>query len=197
VLDLTGYTGMTLSFWHIYDTEPGYDYCRVEYSTNGGSTWTEAASYDGYGHNTWTREEIALPELDDEANVKIRFRFTSDVSVVANGWHVDDVALTGGGPGCIPAMAPAAEFSSNSPVLLGEPMVFVNETTGTEPIEYEWDFGDGTGTSTEVNPSYTYQAVGTYVVTLTATNELGSDSVQHAVVVQEPHYTVYLPLLFK
>ncbi len=37
---------------------------------------------------------------------------------------------------------------------------------------YEWDFGDGTR-STAKNPSHIYQACGSYVVTLTVTNECG------------------------
>lgn len=38
---------------------------------------------------------------------------------------------------------------------------------------YSWDFGDG-GTSTEPNPSHTYGAGGTYVVTHTVTDDLGA-----------------------
>lgn len=39
---------------------------------------------------------------------------------------------------------------------------------------YSWDFGDGAGTSTEANPSYTYSNGGTFTVKLTATNAGGS-----------------------
>jgi len=183
VLDLSTYAGVTLDFWHTYDTEPGWDYCYVEYSTNGGSTWTTAASYDGYGHNTYTQEEIPLPGLDGQANARIRFRFYSDTNTVANGWHVDDITLSGGGAACVPELAPVAEFTSNSPVILGDPVEFTNQTVGTPPIEYLWDFGDGIGTSTETDPSYVYATSGSFTVTLVATNSLGSDTVQHAVVV--------------
>ena len=186
VMDLSTYTGVTLDFWHIYDTEPGWDFCYVEYSTNGGSTWTTAASYSGYGHNTYTQEEIPLSGLDGQANARIRFRFYSDTNTVANGWHVDDITLSGGGPACQPALAPTAEFSSNSPVTLGEPMLLTNQTAGTEPLTYWWDFGDGLGTSATVDPTYTYLSAGTFTVTLTATNSLGVDSVSHPVVVEPP-----------
>ncbi|MBN1136638.1 MAG: M28 family peptidase [Anaerolineae bacterium] len=183
VWDLADYAGLSLSFWHIYDTEPDYDFCRVEYSTNGGSTWTEAASWDGEDQTTWMYEEISLPQLDGQSNACIRFRFTSDTYQVADGWHVDDIVLTGGGPACVPAVAPVAEFTSNSPVMLGEPMAFTNQTTGTQQMEYLWDFGDGVGASTETDPSYVYTSTGSYTVTLVATNGVGSDTVQHAVVV--------------
>jgi PKD repeat protein len=99
---------------------------------------------------------------------------------------VDDVVLIGGGPACVPAVAPTAEFTSNSPVIVGEPMAFTNQTTGTQPMEYLWDFGDGIGTSTETDPSYVYASTGSYTVTLVATNSLGSDVVQHAAVVLPP-----------
>ncbi len=183
VLDLSGYEGMTLSFWHIYDMEPNWDYGYVEYSTDGGGSWTQAAAYTGYDHETWTQETIPLPALDGQANARIRFRFTSDTSLVADGWHLDDITLTGGGPACITPLAPTAEFTSNSPVILGSPAVFTNQTVGTAPMEYFWDFGDGLGSSTASDPQYLYQTAGTFTVTLVATNSLGSDSVSHPVVV--------------
>ncbi len=186
VFDLSDYTGVTLSFWHIYDTEAGWDYCYVEYSTDGGQSWSGAASYNGPGHTTWTKQELSVPELDGQVNARIRFRFYSDGSQVYNGWHVDDVAISGGGPACQTPLAPTAEFSSNSPVTLGEPMVFTNQTAGTAPLTYSWDLGDGVGTSTAVNPTYTYLSTGTFTVTLTATNSVGADSVSHPVMVQAP-----------
>ena len=184
VWDLTGYTGVTLSFWHRYVTESSYDYCYVEWSDDG-ATWTQVASYDG-SHATWESQEFALPGLDGQATAQIRFHFVSDVSQTYDGWYVDDIVLNAGGLGCVGAEAPVAEFSSNSPVILGEPMVFTNETTGTPPIEYFWDFGDDAGTSTETDPSYIYGTTGTFTVTLVATNTEGTDDVQHAVVVLVP-----------
>jgi PKD repeat protein len=195
VFDLSGYEGVALNFWHQYDTESGYDYADVEYSTNGGTTWTAAASYDGT-QLAWTQQQIPLPEMDGQANARIRFHFTTDVSITGDGWHVDDIVLYGGGPACVPAASPTAEFSSNSPVLLGDPVVFINETSGSEPLTYEWDFGDDTGTSTDPNPTYTFADVGTYMVVLTATNDFGMDVVSHAVeVLPTPDISVTPPAL--
>lgn len=43
----------------------------------------------------------------------------------------------------------------------------------TDATTYSWDFGDG-ASSTLANPTHTYSTVGTYTVTLTATNACGS-----------------------
>ncbi|MFA7056874.1 MAG: GLUG motif-containing protein [Candidatus Cloacimonadales bacterium] len=56
---------------------------------------------------------------------------------------------------------------------LGQSVKFINLAAG--PVtEFLWDFGDG-NTSTEMNPLHTYQALGTYTVSLTIQNESGSD----------------------
>ncbi len=178
--DLSDATGVTLNFWHEYQTEAGWDYGTVEYST--GSGWTAVQSYNG--SQTWTQEELAIPALDGQANARIRFHFTSDSNTNYDGWHIDDISLTAGGPGCMAPTAPLAEFTSNSPVHLGDPMLFTNQTAGSEPMTYAWDFGDGSGTSSEINPSYTYGEAGIFTVKLDATNNLGTDSITHTVTVE-------------
>jgi glucose/arabinose dehydrogenase/PKD repeat protein/type 1 glutamine amidotransferase len=45
-----------------------------------------------------------------------------------------------------------------------------------DPPTYEWDFGDGSPTSTEVNPTHTYAEPGTYVATLTVTDAAGEST---------------------
>ena len=76
------------------------------------------------------------------------------------------------------AEEPVAAFTSN--VTSGSaPLTvkFTDASTGS-PTSWAWDFdNDGKIDSTEQNPSYTYESAGTYTVTLTATNDLGSDTV--------------------
>jgi PKD repeat protein len=81
------------------------------------------------------------------------------------------------GPLFVPTggFTPTAGFNHNGPIALGEPAVFTNTTTGTEPITYTWNFGDSSPVSTAENPTHTFAATGDYTVTLTATNETGSD----------------------
>ncbi|MFA7199084.1 MAG: PKD domain-containing protein [Methanoculleus sp.] len=51
---------------------------------------------------------------------------------------------------------------------------FTDTSTGT-PTSWSWAFGDG-ATSTEQNPIHTYTTAGTYTVTLTVANAVGSDT---------------------
>jgi PKD repeat protein len=70
---------------------------------------------------------------------------------------------------------PTAEFAGN-PTIGYAPLTvqFTDMSTGN-PTSWSWDFGDGVGTSTAQNPSYTYDNFGTYTVSLSVTNEYGSD----------------------
>ncbi|MCI0520815.1 MAG: PKD domain-containing protein [Chloroflexi bacterium] len=182
LLDLSDYSSIALSFWHSYATESGWDYVRVEYSTNGGTSWNSLQVYSG-SSGGWREETFSIPALDGLANARIRFRFTTDSNTVNDGWYLDDIVISGSGAACAPATPPTSDFTSNSPVVLGEAVHFSNLTSGSQPLTFAWDFGDGAGASTLSDPSYTYSATGTFTVTLTASNTLGLDSVSHPVVV--------------
>ncbi len=54
-------------------------------------------------------------------------------------------------------------------------VTFTDESTGN-PTKWKWTFGDGTS-STIQNPTHKYSKVGSYTVTLTATNADGSNTV--------------------
>lgn len=52
--------------------------------------------------------------------------------------------------------------------------------------DYSWDFGDGS-TSTDSDPSHTYEAIGTYTVSLMASDKLGiSSTTSKEIVIEEP-----------
>jgi PKD repeat protein len=69
---------------------------------------------------------------------------------------------------------PVASFTSN--VTSGTAPFYVqfNDTSTNTPTTWTWVFGDG-GSSTEQNPVYEYESAGTYTVTLTAVNSVGSN----------------------
>ncbi len=60
-------------------------------------------------------------------------------------------------------------------------VVTFNDTSTGSPTSWLWDFGDGTPTSNQQNPVHTYSAAGTYVVTLTARNSIGTSSASNLV----------------
>ena len=75
-----------------------------------------------------------------------------------------------------PPVAPAVDFSG-TPQSGAAPLnvTFTDASTGTGPLTWAWDFGDGDPTnSTLQNPVHTYANVGTYNVSLTVSNAAGS-----------------------
>ena len=119
-IDLTNINNASLNFWHIAKTEGYYDRCFIQYSDNGGATWQNfpSSSYSGNAtnytgsypyfdedsytiwysssspSNTWWQEEnFDLSFLYGENDVRIRFFFDSDGSVIRHGWLIDDITI--------------------------------------------------------------------------------------------------------
>ncbi|MBL4656579.1 MAG: choice-of-anchor J domain-containing protein [Flavobacteriales bacterium] len=80
--------------------------------------------------------------------------------------------------GCEPTAPPVADFTSNiTTVVVGGNVNFSDLTTGL-PDTWSWTFTGGTPSTSNVkNPStIVYSTIGTYDVSLTASNSLGSNS---------------------
>ena len=107
-----------LRFWHVYDTEPGFDAGIVQISTNNGTSWFDLGDkffknpYRGkVPYSTfsipnakgWWGKSNANPTtwIDSYADlstyigqsVQFRFRFSTDSLIRAQGWFIDDVAV--------------------------------------------------------------------------------------------------------
>lgn len=121
--DFSAYDAVTLSFWHKYSTEAGYDYGFVEVSTDGGLTWGQPlAAYDGV-QSAWTQATVNLTPLAHTANARFRFRFFSDPGVLDDGWHIDDIQVTGQKRVCAPiASAWIKEVSVNGVLTTANPI---------------------------------------------------------------------------
>ncbi len=68
---------------------------------------------------------------------------------------------------------------------LGKIVNFVNESGGQTPVQYTWQFGDGT-TSNEARPQHLYKEAGTYEVRLLVENEFGRSETSRTVTVGLP-----------
>jgi hypothetical protein len=100
----------------------------------------------------------------------------------------------------VDAPASDADFSWSpvSPVV-GEEVLFQGTASGSEPLSYEWAFGDGNFGSGQ-SVTHTYAEPGSYDVVLTVTNACGISTATHTVVVQPAgptYFYIYLPLVFK
>ncbi len=95
-LDLTELEDVVLVFHHLFDIEQHRDYGWLDVSLDGGTSWQDVGIYSGEDRDqTWQRQEIPLPQLDGQPNVRFRFRLQSDSFTTADGWHLDDIALRG------------------------------------------------------------------------------------------------------
>ncbi|RTR40718.1 GlyGly-CTERM sorting domain-containing protein [Shewanella canadensis] len=120
-----GFDGeFTVSFWHLYNLEAGYDGAVAEVSLNGGD-WVDVTAMgatfvgDGYtdtgldnteaaiaGRSTFSGfnygwETINFGEILNGNQVQFRFRVATDSAVVpdpvsgfASGWYIDDITFT-------------------------------------------------------------------------------------------------------
>ncbi|MCK4414008.1 MAG: PKD domain-containing protein, partial [Candidatus Eisenbacteria sp.] len=69
--------------------------------------------------------------------------------------------------------APEADFTAQCTQGIAPLTVPFADASSNDPTAWNWEFGDGEGSSAQ-NPTHVYQAAGTYTVVLTATNAHGS-----------------------
>lgn len=153
----TGATSVTLNF-SSFSFEEGFDYI---YIYDGPTTNSPLiGQFDGNG----------LPQGGTIASSggSITIRQSSDVYLSESGF-----ALTWE---CVqPNSPPTANFAAFALISCDGEVSFSDQSINGATI-WLWDFGDG-NTSTDQNPSHTYQSEGTFSVSLTATNNFGSDAV--------------------
>jgi len=90
VLDLTGYTAVTLQFNHYYRSRTGSS-GTLSYSINGGSTWTTIQSFTTTSTNPAAFSQVVAAVAGQSA-VKFKWNYTGTYGYY---WSVDDVLITG------------------------------------------------------------------------------------------------------
>lgn len=70
---------------------------------------------------------------------------------------------------------PVAAFTATPTSGTAPLTVSFTDQSANSPTSWQWNFGDG-GTSTQQNPTHTYHNSGTYTVSLTTTNSVGSNT---------------------
>jgi PKD repeat protein len=109
--------------------------------------------------------------------------------VVAAGLLLGGLAAAGCGgeqpsPGNTPKRAaPTAAFTVSPALPASNQAVQFSDASTGNPTSWLWTFGDG-GTDSTQNPSHTYGAAGTFLVSLTVSNAEGSNTATRGVVVE-------------
>ncbi len=179
VINCTGQNTITLSFLYFTKGVPGLDFFNVQYSANGGATWSVISTppqtlpicpgptpTPGY----WTSYSVALPATaNGNNNVKIGFGWQNidntggDPSVA-----LDDVKLTSLSPPVF-----AATFTLTNPLCSGKSAT-VTANTGTFVASgYTWTASPAGPIITSPNASVTninFPTAGSFSITLTATS---------------------------
>lgn len=86
--DLTGLTSATLAFWDNMVLSGGADYARVEYSTNGGASYTQLRNVTAT--SGWTRRTYSLP-----VGGIVRVRFSGSVNATTEYIDHDNISVAG------------------------------------------------------------------------------------------------------
>lgn len=132
----------------------------------GASRAAATCSYAGMPCNQAVRLRLEQNAAKVGANAQNLLSWTANGRLDLAAALRNDVT-TGGGT------APVAAFNYSCS---GLACTFTASASGSGPLSYHWDFGDGANSS-QTNPSHTYPATGIYTVTQTVTDGNGSTSV--------------------
>jgi len=132
---------------------------------------------------------VDLSDYDGESDVRVKFE---SYNAGGNNIYIDNVRLSGN---CTPPDAPPiVSLTANSfGVCTNAPVQFTDQSLNV-PTSYSWTFEGGTpATSTSPSPEVVYETPGTYSVSLTVSNEFGSDEIvleQYITASDAPEITV-------
>ena len=131
---------------------------------------------------------------------------TTEKSTIPNqagNWYFITAGIWAGywiqeSPGTTLSALPTAAFTASTTSGIEQLTVsFSNDTATWGPTSWAWDFdSNGTVDSTQESPIWTYTTAGTYSVTMSATNSLGTDTETKAnyITVRAPQPGTYVPI---
>jgi thiol-disulfide isomerase/thioredoxin len=93
-VDLTGMSSAVVTWYEKYNVLAN-DYCRPEYSVNGSATFSSLISPYNGSLGSWQQRSVNITSYCNTTNFRLRYRLTSNSVDVADGWQVDDIAITG------------------------------------------------------------------------------------------------------
>ncbi|MBN2777356.1 MAG: PKD domain-containing protein [Bacteroidales bacterium] len=150
--------------------------------TSRGVVWSETSSptvenhdgisSDGNGVGTYKSE---LADLKPETKYYVR-AYASNNAGVAYGNEISFTTVSDSLP-VADSTVPVADFTASETSLSEGGTVNFTDVSTNNPSSWEWSFpGGNPSSSSQQNPSVTYNVPGNYTVTLIATNSKGSDT---------------------
>ena len=91
-LDLSAYTSATLSFQHYYAYDSDDNFARVQYSSNGGSSWTTLRNFQNAGTSSSGTFSYTIPVAALTNQFVVRFAYSSNYGLY---WDIDNVVVSG------------------------------------------------------------------------------------------------------
>ena len=206
VFDFSTTTNATLSFWHNYNTEMGWDGVRVDYTTDGvtwnilgiqndpnGVNWynsiLNATGQAGWSGNSagWVKSEYDLAFLNNVVGpVQFRFVFNSDGSVFIDGYSIDDFSILPPFPldaEAVQVVAPDASSclpTGNIPLSIAFSNEGANDLNGPFDIVYILD--GGTPVVEQYTDTLIPAAVDTFTFATLLNNTAGAHTLQWFIV---------------
>jgi carboxypeptidase T len=128
-----------ISFWQKYSIEEGYDYGRLQVAVDGGA-WTNLYGCTGL-QSTWEFVELDLAQYLGQ-ELQFRFMMESDVSVIDDGWWLDDITIEGVNRDNLPPSTPGLLVPVGKNAALVQHTVGVWNSTDPEgaPLTYGFRF---------------------------------------------------------
>ncbi|MCY1721407.1 GEVED domain-containing protein [Prolixibacteraceae bacterium Z1-6] len=161
-----------------FEGKANFEYWAVWIDYNGDGEFTDDEKvFSATKKRSLVTGTINIPDVED-METRMRVALSPDGALVScaqsgNG-EVEDYTVT---ISAAQPQAPVAAFSSDkTTVVVGGSIQFTDESANN-PTTRLWSFSGGNPeNSTEATPTVTYNTAGTYDVTLTDSNEIGSDS---------------------
>lgn len=156
------------------NTKIALDSVKVQLQITGANTYTISKNNTivlPFGTSQLlTFSNINLPNLGTNIfNVSIQLNGDSNLS--NNTITASDTAF---------GLKPTVNFSSTNS---NNTYAFTPSINGRNPFTYQWNFGDGSATSSLPNPSHHYPYTNTYSVKLIVTDACGSDSISKSITI--------------
>ncbi len=192
IINCSGHTGITLSFYYIENGEGTDDDGSVYYSPDGGTTWsvllnTAKTTTCSGGQGQWGHASIALPSsANNNANVRIAFVWINDADATGTdpSYAIDSVSLSTSATTTF-----NASFTTSTITICEDSCITVTSTSTGTIDSVHWSAPGATVTSATTTPTtICFPTSGSYTVHLYAHSGTNVDSASSTITVNPaPH----------